>query len=632
MLKNQANLGTNTMEKENEIIEVKKEDLYDINVNHMNVNPFSNYIVNGLEYMGEGIGLSLLSFPIAISSAAIASSALGLIAGIGMVSGIGLIGIGFLMEIPSLLAAGGYEIYKYFLKSDYEKFFENFDSDEKKQEREVYNEIINQMNNHFQRFINFKEKEIKEKIENIMNNILELYSKVELECLEPSIKDYLEKYSNISKFNILVIGKTGVGKSTLINGVLDLNEDVQAKEGNEGEAQKIKGWKKKYPINENDKVSIKGLNIWDTEGIEFSAKKDNNIARNREKVENLIEEHKAIPNEQINCLWYCINGNIIEEEEIEYITSLLDTYEKKNKMENLKDLLDNYKFPIIFVYTQAYGSEEKNINAIKGVLNKIDYFKENPKEFKFINVIAKDYSYNIKKNKIIEEKENIDKLIDLSIKLGKKGMSFPLFLNANILYKEINEKYNHMLNNLQPISTKLIKTILNSHSISIFSDACPILRELIKALCLEKLDQQLTIDINNHITKIIKIMENIYKDCIEIAFIHFNKDSFASNLKDFIKKKYQEKKNKKISQQKFEDNCKNFLIDPIINNVRNYGILFLFLFIRQIIINYSYNYLNTKLIERKENIKKKFEQYSEENYERFIKQTNFNYQPNEEEE
>ena len=85
MLKNQANLGTNTMEKENEIIEVKKEDLYDINVNHMNINPFSNYIVNGVEYMGEGLGLSLLSFPIAISSAAIASSALGLIARIGIV-------------------------------------------------------------------------------------------------------------------------------------------------------------------------------------------------------------------------------------------------------------------------------------------------------------------------------------------------------------------------------------------------------------------------------------------------------------------------------------------------------------------------------------------------------------------
>ena len=95
----------------------------------------------------------------------------------------------------------------------------------------------------------------------------------------------------------MVIGKIGVGKSTLINGVLNLKEDVQAEEGNKRKPQKIEGWKKKYLINENDNVFVKGLNIWDIEGIEISIKNDNNIEYNKKNVNNIIEENKVKPNE-----------------------------------------------------------------------------------------------------------------------------------------------------------------------------------------------------------------------------------------------------------------------------------------------------------------------------------------------
>ena len=42
----------------------------------------------------------------------------------------------------------------------------------------------------------------------------------------------------------------------------------KAKEGNTAEPQKIKeGWPKKYPVSEKD-TDIKGINLFDTEGIE----------------------------------------------------------------------------------------------------------------------------------------------------------------------------------------------------------------------------------------------------------------------------------------------------------------------------------------------------------------------------
>ena len=41
-----------------------------------------------------------------------------------------------------------------------------------------------------------------------------------------------QTYTNSSHFNVLLLGKTGVGKSTLINGILGFTENEGAKTGN----------------------------------------------------------------------------------------------------------------------------------------------------------------------------------------------------------------------------------------------------------------------------------------------------------------------------------------------------------------------------------------------------------------
>jgi len=40
-----------------------------------------------------------------------------------------------------------------------------------------------------------------------------------------------QSYTNYNHFNILLVGKSGVGKSTLINGVFDFSENEVAKTG-----------------------------------------------------------------------------------------------------------------------------------------------------------------------------------------------------------------------------------------------------------------------------------------------------------------------------------------------------------------------------------------------------------------
>ena len=140
-----------------------------------------------------------------------------------------------------------------------------------KEEREIFIEAINKIDSIFMNYIKPYDEENKKNIEDVLYSILVIYYQLESKWINTKAEEYRQKYSNISKFNILVIGKTGVGKSCLINGVLNLKNN-KANEAENVEPQIIEGWKKKYPIEEVDS-DIKGLNLWDTEGIEFSKKK-----------------------------------------------------------------------------------------------------------------------------------------------------------------------------------------------------------------------------------------------------------------------------------------------------------------------------------------------------------------------
>ncbi len=86
---------------------------------------------------------------------------------------------------------------------------------------------------------------------------------------------------NLSTFNIFCLGPTGVGKSTLINSLLNLPENEQAKT-DIGRPVTL-GEPKKY----TSKV-IKGLNIYDSQGIDKGEYNINDLINSVKKlVENL---------------------------------------------------------------------------------------------------------------------------------------------------------------------------------------------------------------------------------------------------------------------------------------------------------------------------------------------------------
>ena len=113
-----------------------------------------------------------------------------------------------------------------------------------------------------------------------------------------------EKIKNLNTLNIIVAGKTGVGKSTLINSVF---RDKLADTG------------MGKPVTEHmRKISKKGipLAIYDTRGFELGKEVQKQV---KKEVVETISKGLATKdiNKSIHCIWYCINtvSNRIEPEE-----------------------------------------------------------------------------------------------------------------------------------------------------------------------------------------------------------------------------------------------------------------------------------------------------------------------------
>ena len=144
--------------------------------------------------------------------------------------------------------------------------------------------------------------------------------------------------------NILIIGSTGIGKSTLINEFLKLEKN-KAEEGKSYKPMKIDSWPKKYPINGKDSP-IKRIYLFDYEGIEKANNDGNDINSHFLKVQDFINNN----DNTINAIWYCVNGNRLDGDE-DYINKILNLYKEK--------------IPIIFIYTKAYSYEEEEIVILK---------------------------------------------------------------------------------------------------------------------------------------------------------------------------------------------------------------------------------------------------------------------------
>ena len=149
-------------------------------------------------------------------------------------------------------------------------------------------------------------------------------------------KKYIENLKNILRknFNVLIVGCTNAGKSTLINEFLNLDENRKAKEG-EGGPTETKDFTPYAGINNKSQYTL-----FDTNGITCDGKDsiENKIKNTLKEIKERINSKD--PNNLIHCVWYCFQGTNIQTSDRDFIEKLMNIY-------------STYSIPIIFIHTQT---------------------------------------------------------------------------------------------------------------------------------------------------------------------------------------------------------------------------------------------------------------------------------------
>ena len=250
-----------------------------------------------------------------------------------------------------------------------------------KEEKKIYT-LINNLNKS-ENFENIFNNRIKQ----ILTNLSTKMSKIKIEHL-----------------NILLVGPTGVGKSFLINTILQLDEKKKA------ETKASKPTTKNFVQYESKKTP--NIRLIDSRGLE---KGNYNTEVFVKEITNFIEQRelKGNPDEFIHCIWYCVTGTRFEDVEEEILFKLSAIY-------------DDSTLPIMVVYTQAmvpeyYDAIEKEIHKIK-------------KDFEYIPVVAKEIK--ISDDQYVKSK-NVDTLLLKSLEKSKNAVYSSVFSSLKI--KMLNE-------------------------------------------------------------------------------------------------------------------------------------------------------------------------------------------------
>ncbi len=328
-------------------------------------------------------------------------------------------------------------------------YFQNNENSEKNTK-----EIENNFEKIKEDFLNIVKQKIEQNQEIYFQN--EIASKYNIEKLDDLIKKIYnnenisklikEKFQNdiykidminsLKHFNILVLGPTGVGKSTLINSILQFDDNK-----NEGAKTGIGvpitlGEPKSY----ENKEKIKGIRLYDSQGIDKDKYEIENLINS---VKNLVDNQALTnnPDNFIHCIWYCVTGDRFEIEERNCLIELMNIY-------------DDETMPIILVYTKAFDDEaDEAIEEIKNILCE----KIKDRNIEILKVVSKEKEFKFQGEKIIIEKSGIKDLMIKTFDKVKKAVKSASF------YSIKNQVLNNFKDELKEISeNKVKKTIFHS--------------------------------------------------------------------------------------------------------------------------------------------------------------------------
>ena len=388
-----------------------------------------------------------------------------------------------------------------------DSYFDQISSDEifellKQKERKQLIELLEEKQLEFPQFhknyCNFQKNynftEIVKKILENENgkNIYIKKLKKEIHKIQNDINKHKIKY-----LTIMLVGKSGVGKSTLINNLLKLTPEEKAKIGIGN-----------FITTESKAYSSKAvpyLKLVDTRGIELNA----NFGAEEVKTEakKYIDQQlqKNEQNDFVQCIWYCITGARFEKAEKDLLNSLRKAYGES-------------RIPIIIVYTQA--TDDKMIYEMSKSIKK-DYPKDD-----FIKILAEEKELI---DDEIMEPFGLDELIKVTLKKCKNASSGEM---AKVMTKKLKEDVFAIIKNENSYISSYIyeTTILNF--VSNYNESKNIngfLDYIIRNIFCQNINYYL--NVNN---KIQNMSDESYKLFSESDIMNEIKDYFIKS-KQFIK-------------------------------------------------------------------------------------------------
>ena len=408
-------------------------------------------------------------------------------------------------------------------------------------------------------------------------------------------KKYMESLKQLMRnnFNVLLVGCTGVGKSTLINEFLKLDEDKKAKES------------AGIPTKTEDFIPYKGKNnnfnytLHDTNGITYTG--EDSIEKKIENTLNQIKTRieKKNPNNLIHCIWYCYNGINIQPGDIDFIIKLLNIY-------------STYNIPLIFVHTRTINKNDSELckKGLEDSLKKKNVEKEKIEDIlkNYIDVLARDDVILFNNDDDNEEEEEEIKKDIKAITIKARGLK----KLEKITRKEIEEKglksayFECIKQEIMPIlingAFDIIFTEENMEKL--YKNASEDLNKFVENLIaiIEDKELNLTEDIKNNNRKSIEMIHDSFKkvkDIIGIDLEHLlSMDKLKIENEEYLKIAYASKSEEYKNKMSFEEYRKK--VEDIIyknisknakENINN-------------IINIFFNMYVMKII--KEGVKEKF--------------------------